>query len=195
MTYNVRAGGYRISIDYETRHPDRIHVKNCIGIADFRISENNEKYDMILSQAENIVFELNKLKDTINSLETNLAMSYTSMTFGIFESENICNLKQKLREKDYEVNHLIDSIYRKTDEFYEEKKKLLLENNALRKENKQSTAMVEAVRKTELSKIPTDELAQELYSRMNKLDKLERNHEKLLVKHKTAANMIADLKK
>ena len=43
MTYNVRAGGCRIAIDYETRHPDRIHVKNCIGIADFRISENNEK--------------------------------------------------------------------------------------------------------------------------------------------------------
>ena len=100
-----------------------------------------------------------------------------------------------MREKDYEVNRLVNSIYRKTDEFYEEKKKLLLENNALRKENKQSTAMVEAVRKTELSKIPTDELAQELYNRMINFDKLERNHEKLLVKHKTAANMIADLKK
>ena len=146
-------------------------------------------------QSEIIVEELNKLNEEISSLKTKLAIAQAPALFDSVTSKRVIELQQKLREKENENDYLVNSIYRKTDEFYEEKKILLNENNALKKENKQSIAMIEAVRKTELSKIPTSELAQELYSRMNDLDKLERSHSKLLSQHKKAAVMIAELKK
>lgn len=195
MSYVIHYGSRRISIGFETRNHNNYPSVKYTEIATFSINHMDKNYDSTLKQADEIVNELNKLDEQINHLKQDLIMCQTPALFNLIESEKINSLKKQLSDKDYEVNHLIDSIYRKTDEFYEEKKKLLLENNALRKENKQSAAMVEAVRKTELGKIPTDELAQELYNRMINFDKLERSHEKLLVKHKTAANMIADLKK
>lgn len=201
--YVIYEGGCRIGIGYEYRddykHPvDNTRTRhvnliaNFVGINDVK---QEKEYNMILGQVEKITDELNNLNEEISSLKTDLAISQTPALFDSVTSKRVIELQKELKEKDYEINHLVNSIYRKTDEFYEEKKILLNENNALKKENKQSIAMIEAVRKTELSKIPTSELAQELYSRMNDLDKLERSHSKLLGQHKKAAVMIAELKK
>lgn len=198
MSYIVHEGACRISIVYEYRDPvDNTFTKKVNGVADYIVSSHKQakEFKMILQQSEIIVEELNKLNEEIISLKKDLAVAQASALFDTVTSKRVIELQKELKEKDYEVNHLVNSIYRKTDEFYEEKKKLLLENNALRKKNKQSTAMVEAVRKTELSKIPTSELARELYSRMENLDKLEKSHNKLLSQHKKAAVMIAELKK
>lgn len=195
MTYNARAGGGGIFIDYETRHPNKVYVKRCIGIAKFWVNNNTKEYDMILPQVEKIVIELNRLNDIIKSLETDLAICQTPKLFNSVESKRVIKLEKQLKEKNYEVDHLTNSIYRITDEYTNEKENLIKENFQLKCENNRCSDTIESVRKEELAKIPTSELAQELYSRMENLDKLERNHSKLLMKHKTAANMIADLKK
>ena len=198
MSYMVYEGGCRISIVYEYRDPvDNTFTKKVNGVADYIVSSHKQakEFKMILQQSEIIVEELNKLNEEISSLKTDLAISQAPALFDSVTSKRVIEFQQKLREKENENDYLVNSIYRKTDEFYEEKKILLNENNALRKKNEQSIAMIEAVRKTELSKIPTDELARELYSRMNDLDKLEKSHNKLLSQHKKAAVMIAELKK
>lgn len=194
----VHEGACRIGIVYEYRDPvDNTFTKKVKGVADYIVSSHKQakEFKMILQQSEIIVEELNKLNEEISSLKTDLAISQASALFDSVTSKRVIELQQKLREKENENDYLVNSIYRKTDEFYEEKKILLNENNALRKKNEQSIAMIEAVRKTELSKIPTDELARELYSRMDDLDKLEKSHNKLLSQHKKAAVMIAELKK
>lgn len=198
MSYMVHKGACRIGIVYEYRDPvDNTFTKKVNGVADYIVSSHKQpkEFKMILQQSEIIVEELNKLNEEIISLKKDLAVAQASALFDTVTSKRVIELQQKLREKKNENDYLVNSIYRKTDEFYEEKKKLLLENNALRKKNEQSIAMVEVVRKTELSKIPTDELARELYSRMENLDKLEKSHNKLLSQHKKAAVMIAELKK
>ena len=198
MSYIVHEGGCRIGIVYEYRDPvDNTFTKKVNGVADYIVSSHKQpkEFKMILQQSEIIVEELNKLNEEISSLKTDLAVAQASALFDSVTSKRVIELQQKLREKEIENDYLVNSIYRKTDEFYEEKKILLNENNALKKENEQSIAMIEAVRKTELSKIPTSELAQELYSRMENLDKLEKSHSKLLGQHKKAAVMIAELKK
>lgn len=198
MSYVVHEGAGRIGIVYEYRDPvDNTFTKKVNGVADYIVSSHKQakEFKMILQQSEIIVEELNKLNEEISSLKTDLAISQAPALFDSVTSKRVIELQQKLREKENENDYLVNSIYRKTDEFYEEKKILLNENNTLRKKNEQSIAMIEAVRKTELSKIPTSELARELYSRMNDLDKLEKSHNKLLSQHKKAAVMIAELKK
>ena len=192
MTYKVITGGGGIWIFYETRiHPNTIHVTE---IAEFLISNKNGGYNCILNQSEQIVNELNKLNKQINLLKSDLAICQTPALFNRIESKRIIELEKQLKEKNYETDHLTNSIYRITNEFNNEKENLIKENFQLKCENNRCSDTIEAVRKEELGKIPTSELAQELYSRMENLDKLERSHSKLLVKHKTAANMIADLK-
>lgn len=201
--YVIYEGGCRIGIGYEYRddykHPvDNTRTRHVNLIANFtgiNDVKQEKEYNLILGQVEKITDELNKLNGEIISLKKDLAVAQASALFDSVTSKRVIELQKELKEKDYEINSLVNSIYRKTDEFYEEKKILLNENNALRKKNEQSIAMIEAVRKTELSKIPTDELARELYSRMNDLDKLEKSHNKLLSQHKKAAVMIAELKK
>lgn len=194
MAYNARTGGGGIFIDYETRHPNKVYLKRCIGIAEFLVNNNTKEYDMILPQVEKIVIELNRLNDIIKSSETDLAMCQTPKLFNSVESKRVIKLERKLEEKDYEVNSLVNSLYRKSEEYTNEKEQLIKENFQLRSENNRCSDAIKAVREQELAEIPTSELAQELYSRLNKLDRLERRHSKLLMKHKVAANMIADLK-
>ena len=196
MTYKVRTGGYGgIWIDHETRVPDKTFTVHTEVIAGVTIKNKEELHDVILKKFEQIVEELNRLNDKIKYLETDLAICQTPAFFNRIESKKVYELEQQLKEKNYEVDRLTDSIYRKSDEFYNEKEILLKENFQLRSENNRCSDAIKAVREQELADIPTSELAQELYSRMNKLDRLERSHSKLSMKHKIAANMIADLKK
>lgn len=193
MSYKVRTGGGGIWIDYETRqHPDKTFTVHTTVIAGVKIKDTEEEYDIILQQFEQIVIELNKLNENINSLETDLAICQTPAFFNRIESKRVYELEQKLKEKNYEADHLNNSLYRLTDEYTNEKEQLIKENFQLRSENNRCSDAIKAVREQELAEIPTSELAQELYSRLDKLDRLERRHSKLLVKHKTAANMIAD---
>ena len=186
MSYKVRTGGGGIWIDYETRqHPDKTFTVHTTVIAGVKIKNTEEEYDIILQQFEQIVIELNKLNENINSLETDLAICQTPIFFNRVESERVIELEKELKERHYEMNHLVNSIYRKTEEFQNEKEMLI-------KENHQLNEVIDALRKKDLSDIPTSELSRELYSRMNNLDKLEKQHERLIRKHKTAANMIAD---
>ena len=123
ITYNVRTDGGGIWIDYEIRHPDKLYTKeyrDCRIYSELSI----EKYDIILSQAENIVLELNRLKDSIESLETDLTMCQTPEIFYSVESKRVIDLERKLMEKKSENNHLVNTIYRKIDEFFMEKRKL-----------------------------------------------------------------------
>lgn len=195
MTYEVCTGGGGIWIYYNTRHPDKTFTKHITEIAEFRTEHTSDAYHLILPQAEHIVNELNRLNNTIKLLKSDLAMCQTPALFNRVESKRIIELEKQLKEKNYEVDRLVKSLYDKTDKFYNEKNQLIKENFQLRSENNRCSDTIEAVRKQELTNIPTSELAAELYSRMNNLDKLEKSHEKLLVKHRTAANMIADLKK
>ena len=108
----------------EARHRDKLYTKEYIGIAKFILSCKEEKYDMILSQAKNIVLELIRLKDSIESLETDLTMCQTPRIFDNVESKRVIELERKLMEKTSENNYLVNTIYRKTDEFFMEKRKL-----------------------------------------------------------------------